>query len=124
MLIANHEGDGLSGNDSGTHSKAKRSRSRIQYKVSPKKDALLILTCARTSAASRPEPVKNADQIADRVLQRIRAHSFGAIGVSETTQVRRDCLEAVIDEEWDLVAPEICRIRKISGESWTGGMRT
>ena len=39
------------------------------------------------------EPVKNADHIADRVLQRIRAHSFGAIGASEATQVRRDCVE-------------------------------
>src|SRR6202043_2046259 len=36
---------------------------------------------------------------------------FRAIGASEATQVRRDRVEAVIDEEWDLVAPEICRIR-------------
>jgi hypothetical protein len=43
--------------------------------------------------------------------QGIRAYSFGAIGASEATRVRRDCAEAVIDEEWDLVAPEICRIR-------------
>ena len=57
------------------------------------------------------ERVKNADHIANRVLQGIRAYSFGAIGASEATQVRRDRVEAVIDEEWDLVAPEICRIR-------------
>jgi hypothetical protein len=55
------------------------------------------------------ERVENADHIAGSVLQGIRAYSFGAIGASESTQVRRDRMEAVIDEEWDLVAPEICR---------------
>ncbi len=43
------------------------------------------------------EPVKNADHIADRVLQRIRAHSFGAIGASEATQVRRNCAPAAYE---------------------------
>src|SRR6202011_135743 len=57
------------------------------------------------------ERVKNADHIAYCVLHGIRSHSFRAIGAPESTQVRRDCVEAVIDEEWDLVAPKICRVR-------------
>jgi hypothetical protein len=56
------------------------------------------------------ERVKNADDIADRVLQGIRSYSLAFRG-SEATQVRRDCAEAVRDEEWDLVAPKICRVR-------------
>src|SRR6266446_3653805 len=57
------------------------------------------------------ERVKNADYIADRVLQGIRGYSFRAIGAPEATQVRRHCVEAIRDEEWDLVTPKIRRVR-------------
>jgi len=42
--------------------------------------------------------VKDANYIADCVLQGICGHSFRAIGASQATQIRRDCAEAVRDE--------------------------
>jgi hypothetical protein len=42
--------------------------------------------------------VKDANYIADCVLQGICGHSFRAIGASKATQIRRDCAEAVRDE--------------------------
>jgi hypothetical protein len=42
--------------------------------------------------------VKDANYIADCVLQGICGHSFWAIGASQATQIRRDCAEAVRDE--------------------------
>ena len=57
------------------------------------------------------ERIKNTDRVAHRILQRIRADSFWAIGAPEAPQVRRDCAEAVIDQERDLVAPKIRGVR-------------
>src|SRR6516165_367687 len=57
------------------------------------------------------ERVKDANYIAYRVLQRIGGHAFRAIGTSQATQIRRDCVEAVLHEERDLVAPKICGVR-------------
>src|SRR6516165_192383 len=42
------------------------------------------------------ERVKDANYIAYRVLQRIGGHAFRAIGTSQATQIRRDCVEAVV----------------------------
>src|SRR6476646_10896713 len=56
--------------------------------------------------------VENADCIGDRVQQGIRGHSFRTIGAPEATQVRREGAEPVRDEEWNLVAPKIGRIRQ------------
>jgi hypothetical protein len=58
-----------------------------------------------------PVRVKNADHVADRVLDGIRSYSFRAIGAAEATHVRRDYAKTVCHEERDLVAPKIRRIR-------------